>query len=154
MTSLELWQLGLILLGSAGIGGFVTSIVQSWIAWRKVPVETHELEANIANAISQAAEKLVASQAAVLQVRDAQVMALEVRVGDLEAQLQRVLNELETERALREEREHELERHRLEIAKQNARIGYLRRRVNAFMKALRQAGIDPDQIPIEEEDDG
>lgn len=149
MESFEFWQIVALFIGSAGIGGIVTSVVRSTLAVKRAPIETKHLEATLTQALTDASKELVLSQAAVLAGRDAEIGALKARVDDLEANLQRVLSELETERLLREERERELEKHRLEIEKQTARISYLRRRVNAFMKELRNAGIDPESIERE-----
>lgn len=148
METFGIWQVIALILGSAGISGFITSLINL----RKAPTEIDAIEASLTQALTDSAKELVVSQASVLAGRDAEIESLRNRVDSLEMKLQKVLTELENERMLREERERELEHHRFDIAKQNEKIGYLRRRVNAFAGALRKAGIDPDIIETEIEE--
>lgn len=156
------WPLAAMLLGAAGIGGFVTAITQAIISIKKAPLEKEELEGNITQAMTDAAEKLVSSQTTVLASRDAEIDALKSRVDNLEAQVQSLLNEIEMERSLRADREHELTQHRLMLAEQQATIDHQAKqlrsqsaRITALKKAVAKLGGDPDEIaptPEKEED--
>lgn len=69
----------------------------------------------------------------------------------LKSTMQGVVDDLHEEKQLRREREHELESQRFEMEKQRREIMYLRKRITAFMKVLRKAGINPDSIVVEED---
>ena len=154
---LQAWHIILGLVGSAGLGGLVTAMTQAMVSLRKLPLEQEHLESSVASAIAGAAEQLVESQTSVLAARDKQVIGLEARVAALELQVQKLLGEIEQERALRAEREHELAQHRHMLAEQQETINdqakQLRSqsaRISALKRFLKSLGHDPERIEEEE----
>ena len=147
---MEAWVFVAALLGSAGLGGLISALTNALLATKRAPLEEQKLKFEGQLVLSDAAANLVQSQNTVVEARDLEIERLTVRVSQLEQTLQRVLDELEEERKLREEREHELETHRMELAKQAKTIRSLSAKIGAFKKALGEAGVNPEDVEIEE----
>lgn len=143
-----------IMLGSAGIGGLFTAFWNARREARREPLDHKTIEVKHQVDLVGAADQLVNTQASVIEALKAQEASTRQRVVDLEQSFQRVLDELENERQRSEERGHELEKVRAQLAARDERIAELEARVSHLEEqndhlrtvVVEQTDIDPDDI--------
>lgn len=145
------WELVAIVMGSAGLGGVISAVATAITNRKRLPDELQGLKLEAQLTLSEAATNLVQSQGGVVAARDAEVQVLTERVDKMAQTLERVLDDLENERQLRELREHELEQQRIIIAKLEQQVRSHTARIAALKRYLRGLGHDPDAVEIEED---
>lgn len=135
-----------LVLGSGGLGAFITSAVNAWKAAKATPVEIDGTKAKITVDLVGAASSLID------QLQE-QIETDRQRFEDRIAALEREIERWKEEAAARER---ELENYRLHIAKQDERINLQEQRIAALEAEVRRLGGDPATVrpAIAQPDDG
>lgn len=136
MTTEWIAAIASLILGSGG-----------YVAYRKAKAEIPLIQVTAQSKIIEDLLKENSRLASMIQ-------SFQTDMNLLKSQMQSVVDDLHEEKTLRREREHELEQQRFDMAKQKTEQDYMRRRITAFMKALRKAGINPDSVVVEDGPDG